>query len=280
MESFLFQTSLLAAFVAGIVALFAPCCITFLLPAYFGSVFKEKEKVLLMTLVFGLGIFATLFPAVVGISLISKSLFTFHDSIYYLGGTVLIIVSAVTLFGFKLPMPRFPSQKEQKLDYGSVFTMGVFSGITSACCAPVLIGILTFAFLSPSFLGASLIGIFYVLGMVTPLLIISLFLDGKVDKISNFKKPITFVKIFGKERAIFTSNAIASLIFFTSGVFILIFNYKGKLSMGKSEGFARMIQDSATYVSNFSGNNFLLNIVVPFVILLTLIVLSLRAFKD
>ena len=39
----LFQLSLLASFIAGMVALFAPCCITFLLPAYFANVFKEKS---------------------------------------------------------------------------------------------------------------------------------------------------------------------------------------------------------------------------------------------
>ena len=50
-EGLLFQTSLIAAFVAGMVALFAPCCVTFLLPAYLGNVFKEKERVLFMTLV-------------------------------------------------------------------------------------------------------------------------------------------------------------------------------------------------------------------------------------
>ena len=48
METMLFQTSLIAAFVAGMVALLAPCCITFLLPAYLGGVFKEKQKVLLI----------------------------------------------------------------------------------------------------------------------------------------------------------------------------------------------------------------------------------------
>ena len=51
------SVSLIAAFLAGVVALFAPCCITFLLPAYLGSVFKEKKRVMLMTLVFGAGIF-------------------------------------------------------------------------------------------------------------------------------------------------------------------------------------------------------------------------------
>ena len=70
--STLTSVSLIAAFLAGMVALFAPCCITFLLPAYLGSVFKERKRVLLMTLVFGAGIFVVLMPAVLGISLISK----------------------------------------------------------------------------------------------------------------------------------------------------------------------------------------------------------------
>ncbi|PJA00111.1 MAG: cytochrome C biogenesis protein, partial [Candidatus Levybacteria bacterium CG_4_10_14_0_2_um_filter_35_8] len=178
METVLFQTSLIAAFFAGIVALFAPCCISFLLPAYLGSVFKEKEKVLLMTLIYGLGIFVTLFPAVIGISLISKYLFRFHDSVYYLGGIMLILVSIITFLGIKMPMPGITrKQKEGKVDTLSVFILGIFSGITSACCAPVLVGILTFAFLSPTFFGATLIGIAYVLGMITPLLLISLFLN-------------------------------------------------------------------------------------------------------
>src|SRR3989338_3069670 len=90
----LFQTSLLAAFVAGMVALFAPCCITFLLPVYLGNVFKEKEKVLLMTLVFGAGIFITLLPAVLGIALLSQALFRYHDTIYIVGGVAMLLVAA------------------------------------------------------------------------------------------------------------------------------------------------------------------------------------------
>ena len=85
----IFQTSLIASFVAGMVALFAPCCITFLLPAYLGSVFKEKEKILLMTLIFGLGIAVTLLPAVLGVAIISKLLFRYHNIIYIIGIKVL-----------------------------------------------------------------------------------------------------------------------------------------------------------------------------------------------
>ncbi|MFH1187217.1 MAG: cytochrome c biogenesis protein CcdA [Candidatus Levyibacteriota bacterium] len=262
METVLFQTSLIAAFFAGIVALFAPCCISFLLPAYLGSVFKEKQKVLLMTLIYGLGIFVTLFPAVIGISLISKYLFRFHDTVYYLGGLMLILVSVITFLGIKMPMPSISrNQKQGKVDAGSIFVLGIFSGITSACCAPVLIGILTFAFLSPSFVGATLIGMSYVLGMVTPLLLISLLLNGKIDKIRALRKPVSSINLLGKTYTILLANLIAAAIFFTTGIFTLVLNYLGKFSMVKSEHFTKNIQDAAGYAGGFFGGNIYINII-------------------
>lgn len=45
-------TSLVAAFIAGLAALFAPCCITVLLPSYLGSIFRERRKVFIMTFIF------------------------------------------------------------------------------------------------------------------------------------------------------------------------------------------------------------------------------------
>lgn len=251
----------IAAYVAGMAALFAPCCITFLLPAYLGSVFKEKEKVLLMTLVFGLGIFVTLVPAVLGVAFISKALFRYHDSIYYLGGIVMLIVAFVTLLGLKLPMPKFAQRNHpQKVDVASVFTLGVFSGITSACCAPVLIGILSFAFLSPSFLGAILIGVMYVLGMITPLLFISLFLSHKMPKFEVFRKPVGTIRLFGYSYPVLLNNLAAFCIFFATGVFTLLLNYQGKLSMARNEDFARMIQNVGEYVNQYAGESVWLNL--------------------
>ena len=70
-----YQISLVAAFVAGMVALFAPCCISFLLPAYLGNVFKEKKKVLLMTLVYSAGIFVVMLPVVLGAKALASLFF-------------------------------------------------------------------------------------------------------------------------------------------------------------------------------------------------------------
>lgn len=261
MEGLFFQTSLIAAFVAGMVALFAPCCITFLLPAYLGNVFKEKEKVLLMTLIFGLGIFIVMMPAVLGVALLSKALFVYHDTLYVAGGFVMLAIAAVTFLGLKLPMVSLPGRATEKTDPLSVFILGIFSGITSACCAPVLIGILTLTFLSPNFFGALGIGAVYVLGMLTPLLIISVFLSGKADRFLFLKKPVLRFSFLGKERVLIMSNFIASIIFFITGIFILYLKATGRLGMGNLEGFTKTITSTGNLVNQYVGGNLILNII-------------------
>ncbi|MBI4080931.1 MAG: hypothetical protein HY430_04135 [Candidatus Levybacteria bacterium] len=270
MEALLLQTSLIAAFVAGIVALFAPCCISFLLPAYLGNVFKEKEKVVLMTLIFGAGIFAVMMPAVLGVAALSKFLFEYHDSIYYLGGFVMLLVSAITFLGLKFPMPQLPSGDTRKTDPLSVFTLGIFSGITSACCAPVLIGILALTFLSPNFFGALAIGSMYVLGMVMPLLFISVFLSGKMTKFMFLRKKVFSFQFLGKERTVIVSNLIASIIFFLTGVLIIYLKSIGRLGMEDTEGFTKMITNASGYVNQFVGGNILFNLLFVVVLVFVL----------
>lgn len=268
MENIFFQTSLIAAFIAGMVALFAPCCISFLLPAYLGGVFKEKEKILLMTFVFGLGIFIVLVPAVLGVAIVSRLLFRYHDTIYILGGFIMLIVAVTTFLGIKIPLPHIPGKNlGSKPDVLSIFVLGIFSGITSACCAPVLIGILTFAFLSPNYFGALLIGAMYVLGMVMPLLVISVFLSGKLPKLALLRKPVSVFKLFGREYVLFLSNIIASIIFFIAGFLTLLLTSSGRLSMAQSESFSKVIQNAGGFANQYIGGNIVLNILFLVIIL-------------
>lgn len=260
MEQIIFQTSLIAAFAAGVVALFAPCCISFLLPAYLGSVFKEKEKVVLMTLVFGLGIFTVMMPAVLGVAALSKALFVYHDSIYYFGGIVMLITALITFLGIKFPMINLPGLDARKTDVFSVFTLGIFSGITSACCAPVLIGILTLTFLSPNFFGALSIGGMYVLGMVMPLLFIAVFLCGKINKLAFLRKPLFTFMFLGKEKTVILSNFTASVIFAFTGITIIYLKAIGRLGMEDVTGFTKMITNASSFVNQYVGDNLLLNL--------------------
>ncbi len=261
MENVLFQTSLIAAFVAGMVALFAPCCITFFLPAYLGSVFKEKEKIVLMTLVFGAGIFVVLLPAILGVAFISRLLFRYHDAIYILGGITMLTVAVTTFLGMKLPMPNLGRiNAGKKTDVVSIFTMGVVSGITSACCAPVLIGIMTLTFLSPSFFGALLVGGMYVLGMVVPLLLMAVFLSGKMPRMTFLRRPIITLDFFGKSFVVIAGNAVASMIFLITGFLALGLTATGKLSAENMDVFTKTITGSLNSVNGILGNNIFLNI--------------------
>lgn len=196
-----------------------------------------------MTLVFGAGIFVVLMPAVLGVSLISKFVFRYHDLTYYLGGVVMVGVGLLSLFGVKLPMPHFAAQQTvNKPDVVSIFTLGVFSGLTSACCAPVLIGILALTFLTPSFWLAMITGAVYVLGMVTPLLISGYFIDAR----KVFNKAV-FNKRVGK---FVLSNLIAAGIFIPAGFLVLYLTFSGKLSMETSRHYAQIIQNTAVRIDS------------------------------
>lgn len=260
MESLLFQTSLIAAFIAGMVALFAPCCITFLLPAYLGSVFKEKEKVLFMTLVFGLGIFVVLLPAVLGVAFISQFLFRYHNDVYLVSGIAMLFIAVISFLGIKLPMPRISQNPQGKTDILSIFTLGIFSGITSACCAPVLIGILALTFLSPSFFGALLLGAIYVLGMIVPLFIISLFLSDKMPKCTWLKKPYGSLKVLRKEYPIILNNVIAGVVFFITGSLTVILTLSGRLSMQSMSQMSGAVQSIGGWVNTALGGSLIVNI--------------------
>jgi cytochrome c biogenesis protein CcdA len=248
----LFQLSLLASFIAGMVALFAPCCITFLLPTYFANIFKEKKRVVLMTFIYSLGIFSVMMPVVLGAKALTQVFFNLHDQTYMVGGVFLILVGFSTLLGLKLPMPKlnFTKQADDPL---STYILGIISGITSACCAPVLVGVLALSSLSPTMGQSLLVGFFYVLGMVTPLYLASLFIDKK-NFLSKpiFRKPFREVYFMGKNHMITVSNLISFAMFVGMGLLIIFLSLAGKLAMNRNEeGITQSIQDVALYVTSF-----------------------------
>ena len=235
MTETIIYASLISAFIAGMIALFAPCCVTYLLPAYLGNIFRERKKVLLMTFVFSLGIFVVLLPAVLGVQALSVFVFRYHDQIYLTGGLLMMLFGVLAFLGIKLPMPRLSQPNLERPDFASIFTLGVVSGITSACCAPVLAGVLTLSFLAPSFWLAILIGAFYVLGMVFPLYVMSYFIDSKKVLNGNWlKKPILRLELGGKNFPILRSNLIYSLIFLVMGTLVIYLTLATDFSMAES----------------------------------------------
>jgi len=277
----LYQVSLLAAFVAGMVALFAPCCISYLLPAYFGGVFKEKKKVLFMTFIYSLGIFTVMLPVVLGARALSQIFYSLHDQTYYVGGVFMLIVAFTSLLGIKLPMLKFAYKTGQGTDISSIFTLGIISGITSSCCAPVLVGVITLSSLTPTVFQSLGVGISYVFGMVAPLYIASLFID-KNNFLANpvLRKKLATITLFKKDYPIFVSNLIAAAIFTIAGALTIILNSAGLLTMPKVEGgMTDKIQQTALNITQLTDKIPGLNLIFALIAAYIVIKLLKKIFK-
>src|SRR3990172_9962465 len=101
----LVSSSFIASFFAGIAALFAPCCITVLLPTYLASIFKQKATVFLMTFVYFLGILSIFLPIGLGVSILTQIFSQYHNTIFLAGGVFLIFLGLTLLLGQQFSMP-------------------------------------------------------------------------------------------------------------------------------------------------------------------------------
>jgi cytochrome c-type biogenesis protein len=179
MEGIFFGTSLLAAFIAGAVALFAPCCIVFMFPAYLGAAVRNRRwRLVPFTFVFAAGLALVLVPVTLGVGLLTRPLMRFHGLIYTFGGLLMLAMALFAATGKTWSLPMLKGSPDlRRTDSAGVFALGVFSGAASSCCAPVLAGVVTMSAVAPSLPSAAVIGLAYVFGMVFPLLLMTLAWD-------------------------------------------------------------------------------------------------------
>lgn len=231
----LISASFIASFFAGVAALFAPCCITVLLPTYLASIFKQKTTVFLMTFVFFLGLLTIFLPLGLGASFLSQILSEYHNIIFSAGAVFLILLGTILLLGLQPSLPFTIHPKFKKYDFGSVYVLGIFSAVATTCCAPVLAGVLTLSMMPGSvFLGA-VYTLSYVLGMVVPLFVIAAFLD-KVNftgKFFAFRKTINY-SLFAKKIKLPLSYLFSGLMFLILGIIILFLAQTNQLTSHSS----------------------------------------------
>lgn len=169
--------AVLASFLAGTVALFAPCCISVMLPAYLASSFVTRRALIAMTFVFAAGLGLIVLPIALGAAAIGALINANHTLVYLVGAALMFTLGVYTIRGgqLALPMPDLP--RRQGRGPLAVLSLGAFSGVSSACCAPVLAGLVTLAGASASIEAAFALGIAYVFGMTFPLFVIALLWD-------------------------------------------------------------------------------------------------------
>jgi len=173
----LFGTSLLASFLGGMVALFAPCCVSVMLPAYLATGMRRRAGILAATLVFAAGVATVIVPIGLGASAITALVSGHHLVVFLTGGIAMVVGGFAVLSGWspRLPMPggRAPSGNGWAATYG----LGLFSGAASSCCAPVLAGVAVLSGAAASFPAALAVSLTYVAGMTVPLCLLALLWD-------------------------------------------------------------------------------------------------------
>ncbi len=209
-SSIFFGGSVLAAVIAGAIALFVPCCISVMLPAYFASSFQNRRLLVAMTFLFAAGIATVILPIAMGASIIRQLLTTQHTPIYVIGGILMLLLGVYVLLGGQIHLPMPGRRAGGKAGIVSVYTLGIFSGVASSCCAPVLAGVIALSSVASSFLLALGLGIAYVFGMVAPLFVIALLWDRYDWRASRLFRPRSFTWQLGPLRRTVTATNLAS----------------------------------------------------------------------
>jgi len=267
--NFLFGASLTASFLAGVLALFAPCCITFLFPSYLGTIFKDRSKVMYYTFVFALGLALVLVPIALGIRAAIFFLDAYHTQVYYLGALVMILMGIMTLKPlFHLPQVFHVSSPQSKqTNTASIFGLGLMSGLTSACCAPVLFAAITLTSLSPSLFQALIVSVAYIVGIVMPLFLLSLFYEKATSRVTGLNRQ----KIYG------ILKYVGAGVFFITGILIAIFNFFGKIQMNQMEPYSQAIRMLVFQIAKYFQNPVVDVFVFGFVLI---IFYKLLRYKD
>ncbi|TMD49000.1 MAG: hypothetical protein E6I86_04785 [Chloroflexi bacterium] len=178
-NALVYSSSIVAAFLGGILALFAPCCVVSLLPTFVATAVERGRRRLPATaLIFSAGVAAVLLPIVLGVGALGQLVGRYQRVVFLVIGVFLAVLGLSILSGRHWTLP-FPSLRVRVRGTGParVFTLGLASGVASSCCAPVVVGVVAMSALAASPLGALGLAMAYVLGMVFPLFVAALFSD-------------------------------------------------------------------------------------------------------
>ncbi len=253
MHDLLVGGTLLTSFLAGAVALFAPCCISVMLPAYFASSFRRRRALVSMTFVFALGVGTVILPIALGAAGVSRLISGHHTPVFIAGAVLMVAMGIATLLGWKLPIPMPGMQTRAGRGPAAVWALGAFSGVASACCAPVLAGVAALSGAASSFLVALAVGVAYVFGMVLPLFAIAVLWDRRDWGASSLLRGRTF-RIAGRELTVATLAGGLILLAMGALTFVLAITGPSMPTGGWQIGLTVRLQHYAHLVaSGLSG---------------------------
>ncbi len=227
MSNLLMAGSLAAAFAAGMVAFFAPCCAGVMMPAYLAAIGGgHRLRVARLTAIYVAGVSLVVLPIT-------------------LGGLMMIGVAVAlwrgTMLPIGIPQPKLTGSAL------SVFGLGVFSGGATACCAPVLAGAIALSVTSGTVVGGLLLGIAYVAGMMAPLIPLAL-VYGRAKK--HVKDPKVTLRLGVHEKRIGIARLAGVVVFAGFGLVFVVLALSGNsdTAPGFQRSMGSWMRDVASYV--------------------------------
>ena len=235
MSNLLMAGSLAAAFAAGMVAFFAPCCAGVMMPAYLAAIGGgRRRRVARLTAVYVAGVSLVVLPITLGAAALASYVSKWHPQLFTLGGLMMIGVAVAlwrgTMLPIDLPQPKMTGSTL------SVFGLGVFSGAATACCAPVLAGAIALSATSGTLAGGLLLGGAYVAGMMAPLIPLAL-LYGEAKK--RVKDPKLTLRLGSHVKRIGVMKLFGSAIFACFGFLFIALALTG--NSDTAPGFQRQM---------------------------------------
>lgn len=221
-NGFVFGGSVLAATIAGVLALFAPCCISVMLPTYLASSIHNRRSQFAMTFLYGAGVATVVLPIALGAIFMRRLIFGQHTIVFSIAGALLIALGCYTLAGGGLHLPMPTGRRTGRAGPFGVYSMGVVSGLATSCCAPVLAGVVALSGLASSFVAAMSLGGAYVFGMVAPLFVMALVWQRAEPKLAPLFRPRSInVRIGPFQHQVSAMNLASGLMLVSMGFWTL-----------------------------------------------------------
>jgi cytochrome c biogenesis protein CcdA len=264
-NSLLMGGTLAAAFAAGMVAFFAPCCAGVMLPAYLGAVGGgHRFRVARLTAVYVAGVALVVLPITLGVAALASTISRWHPEMFTVGGLMMIGVAVMLWRGSMLPITVHQPRLSGSIS--SVFALGVFSGAATACCAPVLAGAAALSAVSMSLAGGLLLGVAYVAGMMLPLIPVAL-IYGRAKQ--RLRDPKVTLRLGSHQKRIGVARLGGMVIFAGFGALFIALALTGNSE--NAPGFQVVMGDWMRHVGHYVA-------LVPNVISLPILAALIGAF--
>ena len=284
MHQLLVGTTVVAAFFGGVVALFAPCCISVMLPAYLATGVHRRRQLIAMTFVFAAGVGAVILPIAFGATALSRLINGEHTAVYSVMAVMMLAMGATMALGIGLPLPMIGVRAREGGGAGSVFLLGAFSGVATACCAPVLAGVVALSGSAANFVVALVVGVAYVFGMVAPLFVVAAVWDGRGLGRSRLLGARTLTLRLGAlRRPVPLASFVGGLLLVVMGVLVGVLAVTGPnmATRGWQVTFASKLQHAAHVATVWLGHlPGWVTALIVFGVLAVLVVLAVRQVAD